>query len=130
MPAGIRRKYKAEAKGRLRRARQGADKEGELSVWPSCRRREHRWQVDAPDTLPAEPLQKQQGNCRQALNLSTQVLEVLHSANRFGRTIRIYQVRVSECNRDVTPTTTKAILSKLPEMAKRSEAEKQRSVIK
>src|ERR1035437_5735205 len=80
MPAGIRRKYKAEAKGRLRRARQGADKEGELSVWPSCRRREHRWQVDAPDTLPAEPLQKQQGNCRQALNLSTQVLEVLHSA--------------------------------------------------
>src|ERR1035437_3589898 len=101
MPAGIRRKYKAEAKGRLRRARQGADKEGELSVWPSCRRREHRWQVDAPDTLPAEPLQKQQGNCRQALNLSTQVLEVLHSANRFGRTIRIYQVRVSECNRDL-----------------------------
>src|ERR1017187_3100145 len=104
MPAGIRKKYKAEAKGRLRRARQGADKEGELSVWPSCRRREHRWQVDAPDTLPAEPLQKQQGNCRQALNLSTQVLEVLHSANRFGRTIRIYQVRVSECNGDLSTT--------------------------
>jgi hypothetical protein len=36
-------------------------------VQSSCRRREHRRQVDAPDTLPAEPQQKQQGNWRQAL---------------------------------------------------------------
>ena len=52
---------------------------------PPCRRREHRWRVAAQDALPAEPLQKQQENWRQALNPSAQALRPsLHGEGLFS----------------------------------------------
>jgi hypothetical protein len=82
MPKRCRLGFDEETKRRLRadyaeRGR-GADKAGELPVRPPCRRREHRWRVAAQDARPAEPLQQQQENWRQALNPSAQNMVLRH----------------------------------------------------
>jgi len=72
MPGRCRLGFDEETKRRLRadyaeRGR-GPIRQEKLPVRPPCRRREHRWRVAAQAALPAEPIQKQHENWRQALN--------------------------------------------------------------